>query len=109
MGYNLKDLEYWNEKIENKARELGLDYYPQEFEIVGFTPGKLREEDFSFTCITKEGKEFGAKPMGTVEERLEYLEDMDNIIGKKATVKFFGYSTDGIPTQTHLKAIRDYE
>ena len=36
MGYNLKDLEYWNEKIENKARELGLDYYPQEFEIVGF-------------------------------------------------------------------------
>ena len=36
MEYNLRDLEYWNEKIEEKAKELGLDYYPQEFEIVGF-------------------------------------------------------------------------
>ena len=36
MDYNLKDLEKWNEKIEAKAKELGLDYYPQEFEIVGF-------------------------------------------------------------------------
>jgi len=29
-------LEEWNEKIEKKATEFGLDYYPQEFEIVGF-------------------------------------------------------------------------
>ena len=36
MGYNIKELEYWNEKIEEKAMGLGLDYYPQEFEIVGF-------------------------------------------------------------------------
>lgn len=100
--------EYKADSRDNRMIKVKL-YQDDEFEIVGFTPGKLREEDFSFTCITKEGKEFGAKPMGTVEERLEYLEDMDNIIGKKATVKFFGYSTDGIPTQTHLKAIRDYE
>ena len=36
MDYNLKDLEMWNEKIEEKAYELGLNFYPQEFEIVGF-------------------------------------------------------------------------
>ena len=36
MEYTLKDLEEWNEKIEKKATEFGLDYYPQEFEIVGF-------------------------------------------------------------------------
>ena len=36
MGYSLKELEYWNEKIEKKADELGLDYYKQEFDIVGF-------------------------------------------------------------------------
>ena len=36
MEYTLKDLEDWNEKIEKKATEFGLDYYPQEFEIVGF-------------------------------------------------------------------------
>lgn len=26
----------WNEVIEGKARELGLDFYPQEFEVIGF-------------------------------------------------------------------------
>lgn len=36
MEYNLRDLENWNVIIEEKAKELGLDYYPQEFEIVGF-------------------------------------------------------------------------
>ena len=36
MDYNLKDLEKWNEKIETKSVEEGLDFYPQEFEIVGF-------------------------------------------------------------------------
>ena len=36
MEYTLKDLEQWNVKIEKKAKELGLDFYPQEFEIIGF-------------------------------------------------------------------------
>ncbi|MGL5647525.1 MAG: SpoVR family protein [Clostridium sp.] len=36
MEYNLNDLEKWNEKIESKASEFGLNYYPQEFEIIGF-------------------------------------------------------------------------
>ena len=36
MCYSLKELEYWNESIEEKAKEFGLDYYQQEFEIVGF-------------------------------------------------------------------------
>lgn len=36
MDYSIKDLMSWNEKIEEKATELGLDFYPQEFEIVGF-------------------------------------------------------------------------
>lgn len=36
MDYNLNDLKEWNEKIEKKAIELGLDFYPQEYEIIGF-------------------------------------------------------------------------
>ncbi|MGL5380651.1 SpoVR family protein [Clostridium sp.] len=36
MKYNLNDLEGWNEIIENKAKEVGLNFYPQEFEIIGF-------------------------------------------------------------------------
>ena len=36
MEYVLKDLIEWNEVIESKAKELGLNFYPQEFEIIGF-------------------------------------------------------------------------
>ncbi|MGL5634365.1 MAG: SpoVR family protein [Sarcina sp.] len=36
MDYLLKDLEEWNEKIEEIVKEFGLDCYPQEFEIIGY-------------------------------------------------------------------------
>ena len=36
MTYSLRELKEWNKKIEDKALELGLDFYPQEFEIIGF-------------------------------------------------------------------------
>lgn len=84
------------------------EYQDEEFEITGYSEG-LRPEDMVFTCITNEGKTFEAKPIGPRELKYEYLERMDEIIGKMATVKFFGYSDVGIPTQTTLKCIRDYE
>lgn len=34
--YSLKELEYWNESIEKIVRELGLNCYEQEFEIVNY-------------------------------------------------------------------------
>lgn len=36
MNYTLKDLMAYNERIEAIAKEMGLDYYPQEFEIISF-------------------------------------------------------------------------
>ncbi|MDV4151948.1 SpoVR family protein [Clostridium sp. AL.422] len=36
MEYTVRTLEEWNEIIESKAKEFGLDFYPQEFEIIGF-------------------------------------------------------------------------
>ena len=36
MKYSIRDLEKWNEKIEAKVQEYGLDFYPQEFELIGF-------------------------------------------------------------------------
>ncbi|MGH7819846.1 MAG: SpoVR family protein, partial [Candidatus Binatia bacterium] len=32
-SYTLKDLEYWDSRIREKVVELGLDCYPQEFEV----------------------------------------------------------------------------
>lgn len=36
MDYTLKDLERYNAQIEEIAQEIGLSYYPQEFEIISF-------------------------------------------------------------------------
>ena len=36
MEYSFNDIENWNEKIEKKVKEYGLDFYPQEFEVIGF-------------------------------------------------------------------------
>lgn len=36
LEYTLKDLENWNEKIEDIVKKKGLNFYPQEFEIIGY-------------------------------------------------------------------------
>lgn len=83
-------------------------YQDDEFEIVGYSEG-LRPEDMVFVCKTDLGIEFEAKPMGPRELKWEYLDRMDEIIGKMATVKFFYLSDEGCPLQPTLKCIRDYE
>ena len=83
-------------------------YQDAEFEITGISEG-LREEDMCFTLITEDGIEFKAKPMGSKELKQQYREDLDKLIGKMATVKFFYLSDEGTPLQPVLKAIRDYE
>jgi stage V sporulation protein R len=36
MEWNLKDLERWNERIETLAKDFGLDFYEQEFEVIDY-------------------------------------------------------------------------
>lgn len=84
------------------------EYQDGEFKIIGFSEG-LRPEDMVFVCVTEDGKEFEAKPVGPRELKHEYLERMSEIVGKMATVKYFSFSDGGTPTQPVLKCIRDYE
>lgn len=83
-------------------------YQDAEFEITGLSEG-LREEDMCFTLVTEDGIEFKAKPTGTRELKQQYREDLDQLIGKMATVKYFYLSDEGTPLQPVLKCIRDYE
>lgn len=83
-------------------------YKDDEFEITGLSEG-LREEDMCFTLVTEDGIEFKAKPMGTRELKQQYRENLDQLIGKMATVKYFYLSDEGTPLQPVLKCIRDYE
>lgn len=83
-------------------------YQDGEFQITGYEEG-LRPEDMVFVCQTESGIKFEAKPMGPRELKYEYLDRMDEIIGKMATVKYFYLSDEGVPLQPVLKCIRDYE
>jgi len=80
-------------------------YQEDEFEIIDYSE-KLREEDFCFICQTKDGKVFEAKPIGTREMKAEYIDDIENIIGRMGTVKYFELSKEGTPLQAIFQAVR---
>jgi ATP-dependent DNA ligase len=80
-------------------------YQEEEFEIIDYSE-KLREEDFCFIMQTKDGKVFEAKPIGDRQIKADYINNIDNIIGRMGTVKFFELSKDGIPQQPIFQAIR---
>jgi len=76
-----------------------------EAEIIGIKEG-LRPEDMCFTLKTKTGIVFNAKPIGDIDQRLEYLKNKDQYIGKQMTYTYFSLSKDGTPTQPVAKHIR---
>lgn len=67
-----------------------------EFKILGLVEG-LREEDMCFLMETKEGYEFKAKPIGTREDKQYYRDHINDMIGKMATVKYFGMTNTDKP------------
>lgn len=100
--------EYGFGKRDNRMLKV-KKFTDEEFEIVGIQEG-LREEDMCFRLLTEEGKEFLAKPMGSRELKQEYRKNIDNIVGKLMTVKYFYRSPDdNIPQLPVAKCIRDYE
>lgn len=82
-------------------------YTDDEFIIVGWEKGLRPVEDMVFVLQTKHGKLFKAKPMGEVSVKYEYVNNMENIIGKKGTVSYFAMSEDGIPMQPTFKHVRE--
>jgi DNA ligase-1 len=100
--YNSNDIE--------KVKE----FLDDEFEIIGGKAGTGTDEDcIIYRCITKEGKEFDARPRGSVEDRKQMLINLPNDIGKKLTIRFAEWSEDGVPLQPvgipEAEAVRDYE
>lgn len=86
------------------------EFTDAEFLITGVEEG-LREEDWCFTLATSEGYPFKAKPIGTREDKKLYRENLDKIIGKMGTVKYFGMTnTDTpVPNLPVFKSVRGLE
>lgn len=90
-------------------------YQDSEFKIIGGKEGVGTDEGcVVYRCITESGKEFDARPRGTVEDRKQMFLNLENDIGKLLTVRYAELSEDGVPLQpvgipAEAEAVRDYE
>jgi len=81
-----------------------------EFEIIGYKEGTGHDAGtVIWKCVAKNGKEFDVRPVGTVEERKEFLKNAERCIGKFLTVTYQELSEFGVPRFPVGKNIRDYE
>jgi hypothetical protein len=82
------------------------EFKDEEFEITGCTLGLRGTEDMVFDLKTKNGLAFQAKPMGSRELKERYFKEIDKLIGKKATIKYFYLTDDGRPFLPVFKSVR---
>lgn len=87
----------WGQRSRHELLKVKL-FVDDEFEIIGYKSGlqgTKEENAVIWKCKTKTGKEFFARPSGSIEDREEKLKEADKYIGKFYTVKFFEYTDDG--------------
>lgn len=87
------------------------EYMDSEYEIVGISEG-LRDEDMCFIMKTSSGQEFKAKPIGDRALKQWYRDNIDSLIGKMGTLKYFEMSgKDGsdIPQQPIFLNVRELD
>lgn len=84
-------------------------FVDEEFIIIGGEGGKGREENCVVFKCECPGGVFDVRPKGTMEQRTEWLKNIESIIGKQLTVRYQRLSDDGIPIPPVGIAIRDYE
>jgi DNA ligase-1 len=86
------------------------DTLEEEFEIVDMEEATGRDEGTAiFVLKTGEGKVFNSRPMGTREERKEYLENKEEHIGEMATVRFQYWTDGGVPGHSRVVNIRNFD
>lgn len=89
-------------EYENKRSKQLLkykDFVDEEFEIVGAVEGQGNRTGTvgKFTMKMKDGRTFGSNIKGNFEYLTFLWENHKKYVGKKATVKYFALTPDGIP------------
>ena len=87
------------------------DFIDEEYKILGYEEGKGNRAGTikHFQFESKTGKPFNSNVKGTFEYLADLLQNAKSLIGKKATVKYFNLTPDGVPRFPYVIAIRDYE
>ena len=86
------------------------DFDDSEFTIADVVEGTGRDAGTAvFVLLLPDGRTFKARPVGEFEQRKDYFDNRTELIGKQCTVKYQGFSDDGVPRFPVAIAVRDYE
>lgn len=105
-GAIVRDMEMPFTQNRSKVMLKIKDFTDEEFPIIGVNEGVGEHKGIasSFTCLSKDGKEFGAGVLGTLAYRKELFENPHMWQGKQVTVRYLQY-WDGKPqiAKAHTK------
>lgn len=111
QGYEGLILRSPNSKYEFNQRSKGLlkvkMYQDEEFTIIGsgYDDNKSLGESFYFELQNNINEStFKSRPTGSISDKVKWATNIEDIIGKKATVRFFERSKDGIPQQNCVQS-----
>jgi DNA ligase-1 len=94
-NYRSNDLQKYKEFMED------------EYRIIDFTQGEGRDAGaVIWVCETADGKEFTARPRGTMEQRRDWFNEGGSYIGKNLTVIYQELTEEGKPRFPIGKAVR---
>ena len=95
-NYRSNDLQKYKEFME------------EEYRIIDFKEGEGRDAGaVIWVCETADGKEFTARPRGTMQQRREWFNDGAKYIGKNLTVVYQELTEEGKPRFPVAKCVRD--
>jgi len=84
------------------------DFIDSEFEIIGGVSGTGREEGaVIFKCKTINEQEFDVRPKGSIEQRKEWLTNINSLIGRMLNCQYREITKDGLPFHCVGIYIRD--
>ena len=98
-GIMLRDPSMVYEHTRSKKLLKYKHFIDEEYEVIDITAGKGIRSTMAgrIRCVTKEGIEFEASMRGTHEYFTELLENKNEYIGTKATVRYQNLTPDGKP------------
>ena len=99
---------------ENKRSKSLLkrkEFRDEEFQILDVIEGDGNKSGMAASMLlcNDRDQKFNSNIKGDRTYLRELLKNKDSLIGKRATVKYFNLTPDGIPRFPYVIAIRDYE
>ena len=103
------DGKYENKRSNNLLKR--KEFVDEEYTIEGVVEGEGgRAGTVGYmNFFAKNGKAFKSNVKGDFDYLKRLLKDKKSLIGKKATIKYFSLTPDGIPRFPYVVSVRDFE